>query len=259
MTSPFGRPISLSHVHDPATTPLFPGDPEFRVDTVATVATDGYYLRTVRHGEHTGTHWGAPIHFHADGLAADQLDLEDLLLPAVKLDVREPCAADRDYAITVDDVRRWEARHGRIASGSAIIAWTGWDALWGTPEFAGSQPGFAVETVRWLLRTGRLGHRGALGIDTFGPDLGADDSYAVSKLLYGAHRISLECLANLAELPATGAWVLVGGPLYRGGSGSPATIFAFVPGLERRGRFGLGSARRRGIDDQGDHDQCDSE
>ncbi|MFG1797065.1 cyclase family protein [Nocardia sp. NPDC049149] len=237
MTSPrpFGRLVNLSHVHDPATTPLYPDDPEFRTDIVATVANDGYYLRYIQQGEHTGTHWGAPIHFHADGLGADQLDLDDLLLPAVKIDVREPCARDRDYAITVEDLKRWEGRHGRMPDGAAVIAWTGWDAKWGAEEFlgtgesAGHQPGFAVETVEWLLHTGRLGHRGALGIDTFGPDLGIDDTYAVSKLLYREHRISLECLANLTALPATGAWILVGAALYRAGSGSPATIFGILP------------------------------
>ncbi|MEV0298074.1 cyclase family protein [Nocardia sp. NPDC050710] len=235
MKPPFGRLISLSHIHDPATTPLFPGDPEFRADIVATVADDGYYLRHVQQGEHTGTHWGAPIHFQADGLAADELDLADLLLPAVKVDVREQCSDNRDYAITVADLRAWEARHGHIPDGAAIVAWTGWDAKWGGPAFIGAdesayhQPGFAVETVEWLLRTGRLGRRGALGIDTFGPDLGTDDTYAVSRLLYREHRISLECLANLADLPSTGAWILVGGPLYRAGSGSPATIFGILP------------------------------
>ncbi|MEU6828428.1 cyclase family protein [Nocardia beijingensis] len=233
---PLGRLVNLSHVHDPRSTPLYPDDPEFRTDIVATIADDGYLLRYIQQGEHTGTHWGAPIHFRADGLAADELDLDDLLLPAVKLDLRSRCASDRDYAITIEDLERWEAEHGRIPDGAAVIAWTGWDAKWGTPEFigtggsAGRQPGFAVPTVEWLLRSGRLGRRGALGIDTFGPDVGTDETYAVSKLLYGEHRISLECLANLVALPATGAWVLVGGPLYRGGSGGPATIFGILPG-----------------------------
>ncbi|RJO77898.1 cyclase family protein [Nocardia panacis] len=231
---PFRRMVSLSHILDPATTPLYPGDPEFRIDIVDTVPKDGFYLRYVRQGEHTGTHWGAPIHFHTDGLAADQLDLDDLLLPAVRLDLREKCSHDRDYAITVRDIQEWEREHGRIPDQAAVIAWTGWDAKWGTPDFhgtgesAGHQPGFAPETPRWLLDTGRLGRRGALGIDTFGPDLGTDEHYTVSKMLYQEHRISLECLANLADLPPTGAWVLVGGLRYRAGSGSPATIFGLV-------------------------------
>ncbi|MEU7630653.1 cyclase family protein [Nocardia sp. NPDC049220] len=249
MTSPrpLGRLVSLSHVHDPATTPRYPGDPTFRTDLVATIANDGYQLRYLQQGEHTGTHWGAPIHFHSEGLAADELDLDDLLLPAVKIDVRRQCANDRDYAITVADLRQWENRHGRIPDGAAVIAWTGWDAKWGTADFVGTgefegrQPGFAVDTVKWLLDTGRLGRRGALGIDTFGPDLGSDDTYTVSKLLYHDHRISLECLADLAALPDTGAWILVGGPLYRGGSGSPATIFGILPDRAQAPPYTLGS------------------
>ncbi|ATL65316.1 cyclase family protein [Nocardia terpenica] len=234
VTAPFAL-VNLSHVHDPATTPLYPGDPPFHTETVATIAADGYFLRYIHQAEHTGTHWGAPIHFDPAGLAADRLDPEDLLLPAVKLDVREKCRDNREYAVTVGDIEDWERDHGPIRAGTAIVAWTGWDAKWGTPDFlgigesAGRQPGFAPEAVRWLLATGRLGTRGALGIDTFGPDVGGDDTYAVSRLLYGEHRISLECLANLADLPVIGAFVLVGGPLYRGGSGGPATVFGLVP------------------------------
>ncbi|MFI2637102.1 cyclase family protein, partial [Streptomyces collinus] len=69
--------VSLSHVNDPATTPVFPGDPEFTLDTAATIADDGYYLQYVKEGEHTGTHWGAPAHFQEGGLTADQLDPAD--------------------------------------------------------------------------------------------------------------------------------------------------------------------------------------
>ncbi|MBF6333976.1 cyclase family protein [Nocardia transvalensis] len=235
MSAPFTRIVNLSHVHDPATTPLYPGDPAFTLETVATIERDGYYLRYIQQGEHTGTHWGAPRHFDPGGPAADELDPEDLFLPAVKIDVREKCSVDRDYAITVADLHAWEQWHGRIPADAAVIAWTGWDALWGTPDFRGigesegHQPGFAPETLQWLLETGRLGRRGALGIDTFGPDLGIDDGYRVSRLLYREHRIGLECLANLAALPPVGAWVLAGGPIYRGGSGAPASIFALLP------------------------------
>ncbi|RDI47113.1 cyclase family protein [Nocardia mexicana] len=235
MTVPFARIVDLSHVHDPATTPLYPGDPVFTSETVATIERDGYFLRCIRQGEHTGTHWGAPIHFDPGGCAADELEPEDLLLPAIKLDLREKCSENRDYAVTVEDLRDWERRHGPIPAGAAVLAWTGWDALWGTPEFLGTgefeghQPGFAPAAVNWLLDTGRLGRRGALGIDTFGPDLGTDTSYTVSKLLYREHRISLECLANLAALPDTGAWVLAGGPIHRGGSGSPAGVYGLIP------------------------------
>jgi kynurenine formamidase len=225
--------VSLSHVNDPATTSRYPGDPEFRLTTVA---ADGYHLQYVAQGEHTGTHWGAPAHFEAGGLTADRLDPHDLFRPAVRVDVRDRAAADADYGVTVDDLRSFEQVHGPIPAEAAVVAWTGWSQRWGTAGFANTgpdgvlhQPGFTVDAVRWLLDTGRLGRRGALGTDTFGPDRGVDATYAVSRLLYGEHRISLECLTNLESLPPTGAWVLVGGPMNRDGSGSPATIWALLP------------------------------
>jgi kynurenine formamidase len=230
------RLVNLSHVNDPARTSLYPGDPEFRLTAVRSIAVDGFALQLAEQGEHTGTHWGAPAHFHAGEPAADELDPHDLFRPAVRLDVREQCAADPDYGVTVADLRAFERRHGRIPAEAAVILWTGWDARWGTPAYPNldgdgvvHQPGFTVEAVRWLLRTGRLGRRGALGTDTFGPDRGVDGGYPVSLALYREHRISLECLANLRALPATGAWILAGGTINRHGSGSPATIYALLP------------------------------
>jgi kynurenine formamidase len=230
------RLVSLSHVNDPATTPLFPGDPPFTIRTVATVAADGYLLQAISEGEHTGTHWGAPGHFTPGAPLADGLDPGDLFLPAVKIDVRARCAANPDYAVTVDDLTSWELRYGRIPDQSAVIIWTGWDALWGTPAYLNAdpdgvphQPGFSLAAAEWLVETGRLGRRGATGTDTFGPDVGTDRTYAVSKLVYRRHRISLEALANLADLPERGAWVLAGGQVNKGGSGSTALVLGVIP------------------------------
>lgn len=230
------RVVNLAHVHDPAVTNLFHGDPPFILETVATIPEDGFYNQYVQQGEHTGTHWGAPAHFNVGERHADELDAQDLFLPAVKIDVRRLVAGNDDYGVTVADLRSWERRHGRIPRGAAVILWTGWQDRWGTPAFPNldeqgrvHQPGLSVEAMRWLLDTGRLGRRGAIGTDTFSPDVGIDESFTVSKLLYRDRRISLEVLANLEKLPETGAWVLVGGPINRRGSGSPASIFALVP------------------------------
>lgn len=233
-TAPW-RVVSLAHVLDPARTSVFPGDPAPRLTDIANLAEHGYRLRLLEVGEHTGTHWGAPAHFTADGCTADELDPDDLLLPAVKIDVRDRAVADPDYAVTVADLRDWESEHGPIPPGAAVIAWTGWESRWGTDRFANigadgrmHQPGFAVAAAQWLLDTGRLHRRGALGIDTFGPDRGVDADYTVSKLLYREHRISLECLAGLAALPDTGAFVLAGGVISAAGTGSPATVFGLL-------------------------------
>ncbi len=230
------RLISLSHVNDPATTNVFPGDPPFELEVIATIPEDGYFLQFVREGEHTGTHWGAPGHFNTGQPLADEMDLADLLLPAVKIDVRAQSRNNPDYAVTIDDIKDWERRHGRIPNESAVIIWTGWDSKWGTPAYPNQdadgvlhQPGFSIPAVKWLIDTGRLGYRGATGTDTFSPDVGTDETYTVSKLVYQQHRISLEILANLKNLPATGAHILAGGHINKNGAGSTALIFGILP------------------------------
>jgi kynurenine formamidase len=230
------RLVNLSHVNDPATTNVFPGDPAFELETIATVPEDGYFLQFVREGEHTGTHWGAPGHFNEGALLADQMDIADLFLPAVKIDIRDKAADNADYGVTIDDIKAWERRHGRIPNESMVVLWTGWEFRWGTPEFPNQdeegilhQPGFSIPAVEWLIDTGRLGRRGGTGTDTFSPDVGLDENYTVSKLVYQRHRISLEILANLAKLPTKGAYVLAGGPINKNGAGSTATIFGLIP------------------------------
>jgi len=230
------RLVNLSHVNDPATTTLFPGDPPFELETMATVPVDGFYMQYVREGEHTGTHWGAPGHFQEGGLLADQLDLADLFLPAVKIDVRRKAAADADYGVTIDDVKAWERRHGRIPRGAAIVFWFGWEGKWGTDAYANldadgiiHQPGVLAETVQWLIDHGRLAKRGSIGTDTFGADRGIDDTFGASVLLFDRRRISLENLNNLRSLPTRGAHVLVGSPINKAGSGATATVMAVIP------------------------------
>jgi kynurenine formamidase len=237
----FRNVVFLSHVNDPATTPGFPGDPAFRLTTAFTVPEDGYYLQYVKEGEHTGSHWGAPCHFHTNELCADQLDPSDLVRPAVVIDIRAKVRRNVDYQLTVADLNRWQARYGRMPRGAAVLAWTGCDRWWsakqtgrsyyncGTGKAGLHQPGFSLAAVRWLIDHHILGRQGALGIDTFGPDPGTDEEFRESSLVLHRHRLTLENLTGLGQLPRRGAWVVVGGPRNRNGSGSPATIFGLVP------------------------------
>ena len=239
----FHRVVFLSHINDPKRTPGFPGDPKFFMTTAFTVPKDGFYLQYVREGEHTGTHWGAPCHFHVNALCADQLVPADLVLPAVVIDIRAKVAHNVDYRLTVADLRRWESTYGPMPKNAAVILRTGCDSFWG-PDTAprdptyyncGSgmpglhQPGFSLQAVRWLIAHGVLGLRGALGTDTFGPDPGTDSSFRESSLVFHRHRIDLENLTNVNALPPRGAWIIVGGPRNANGSGSPATIYGMVP------------------------------
>jgi kynurenine formamidase len=99
----------------------------------------------------------------------------------------------------------------------------------GTGQAGLHQPGFSLGAVRWLIDRQVLGRQGALGTDTFGPDPGTDDQFRASSLVLHRHRLTLENLTGIGQLPANGAWVVVGGPRNREGSGSPATIYGLVP------------------------------
>jgi len=233
--APFGfsRVVFLSHVLGPGS-PVFPGDPVVSVRPVATVPRDGYYLQTVVTGEQSGTHWAAPAHFHLDGLAADELEAGDFFFPAVVLDVRAEAAEDADFVLGRGEVEKWEANFGPVPAGSAVLAWTGFASRWDDPgaylnaDAAGvlHHPGFGVEVTRWLISERLVG---ALGIDAMGIDPGADTSFGANQVLLHGHRLHLENLTGLGEMPPAGGWIIVGGMRVRGGSGSPATVFGLIP------------------------------
>jgi kynurenine formamidase len=239
----FSKIVFLSHVNDPARTPLFPGDPAFAIRTVFTVPQDGYYLEAVREGTHTGTHYSAPCHFHRGAPCMDDLSASDLVLPAVVVDVRDEVAADPDHRVGISDLVAWEDEFGPMPSGAAVLLLTGCDAYWargaedGVPNYfnCGSglpgdhQPGFSRNAVRWLVETGVLGETGALGTDTFGPDPSSDAAFMPTWLTLRRHRVTIENLTNLEALPPVGAWVVLGSPRNVDGSGAPGTVFGLVP------------------------------
>jgi kynurenine formamidase len=239
----FATVVNLSHVNDPSTTPLYPGDPRFTIERVFTVHHDGFLLEIVHEGTHTGTHYSAPCHFHAKAACMDDLEASDLVLPAVVVDVREQVVEDPDYAVTVADLTAWEAEHGEIPAGAAVLLLTGCDQFWadgdadrdptyyncGTGLSGFHQPGFSRNAVKWLIDTGVLGQTGALGTDTFGPDPSSDVSFTPTSLTLRRHRVTIENLTALDELPAVGAWIVLGSPHLANGSGSPGAVFALVP------------------------------
>jgi len=234
-SAPFGFSdvVFLSHVVA-EDIPIFPGDPHPRVKTLFTVEEDGFRLNLMRIGEHSSTHWGAPCHFNAGELCADELEAEDFFHPAVVIDVRAQTKADVDFRLRVADVTAFEAEHGQIPDGAMVIMWTGFQDRWGRPKAFQNvgpdglmhYPGFSGAVTRWLIEERSIG---GLGIDTLGVDPGTDERYRANTLLLAEHRIHLECLTGLEQMPAVGGWVVVGGTQNEGGSGSPATVFGLVP------------------------------
>ena len=227
------RIVDLSH---PLSTqmPLWPGDPPPEFTDWASTARDGYYLRRFSLSEHAGTHLIAPASFYPDGITVDQYAPEELVKPAVVIDARQQCQANPDYALTPGDVTAWESRHGPVPADSIALLLTGWAERWPNPAaYLGTDadgnlhfPGFGPDAAALLLNQRNAA---GLGTDTAGVEPGADSTFAVSKLILAQPHIILENLANLHQLPPTGAVLVIGLLRLEGGSGSPAAVTAFLP------------------------------
>jgi kynurenine formamidase len=230
----YSRVIDLSHVISPRI-PLWPGDPKVVFKVVATMKKDGYYLRSFTIGEHSATHMNAPNSFiEGNTQAITSYAPEQRVVPAAVIDVRGKAAADADYQLTKQDVLDWEAQHGQLAPGTFVIMLTGWEDKWGDPKAFINQdakgnlhfPGFAPATSKWLVSDRRIA---GVGIDTHGVDPGLDTSYATNTAMAANHLIAIECMANLDQLPAKGATLVLAPLQLHNGSGSPLSIMAFVP------------------------------
>lgn len=190
-------------------------------------------------GEHVGTHFDAPCHWvtSRDGEDVSQVPVSRLVAPAVVIDKAAEAEADPDYLLTVDDVRAFEGEHGPLPEGGWLLFRTGWSARAGDPaaflnkdERGAHTPGPNAECARWIAQeTPLIG----FGTECVGTDAGQahafDPPFPVHHFLLGAGKYGLASLANLAELPPTGAILIVAPLKITRGSGSPMRALALVP------------------------------
>src|SRR4051794_16463213 len=135
----FSRVVFLSHANDPVRTPVFPGDPPFSLTTKFTVHDDGFYLQYIKEGEHTGTHYSGPCHFHVAARCADELDPGDFILPAVVVDVRARVHENVDFQGSVAYLKKWQGQHRGFPKKNALLLWARCDR-WGGARGGGGRP-----------------------------------------------------------------------------------------------------------------------
>lgn len=195
----------------------------------------GWAWYSINLGEHTGTHFDVPCHWASGRTKAcvDEVPVEDLVGPAVVIDVRDKVAADPDYLVTVEDARAWERKYGRIPPRAWVILQTGWSSRYNDPAAYlndGHTPGPSAELSSFLVfERDALG----IGVETVGTDAGMAGGFEVPfpnhDIMLGAGRYGIASLTNVDQLPKRGA-VLIVAPMKIGrGTGSPARVLALVP------------------------------
>lgn len=212
--------------------PCWPGDSPFRADIATTYQKDGYFIRNLSMGEHSGTHMDAPAHFDPNGVTVDQIAMENLFAPGVVIDVSSSVKSGVDYLITARDIENWIEAHGAIPSEAVVFFRTGWAERWplqekymntdaeGIPHF----PGLSVGAAGYLIEHS---HPAGIGIDTGSIDYGPSKDCPVHHLMLSAGLYQLENVANLDQLPAIGFSVTALPLKLDGGSGAPARVLAF--------------------------------
>ena len=238
-----GEWVDLAHAFGPSTI-YWPTDTAGFLHTELALGEteDGYFYASYSFAsaEHGGTHLDAPMHFAEGRHTADQIPLSTLIAPASVVDVSAAASADPDYLVSVADLTAWEAEHGRIADGTALLIRTGWSERWsdrtaylGT-DLTGPEavpelhfPGIGTDAAQWLVDNRNIG---AIGIDTPSIDYGQSANFRSHVILYAENIAGYENLTNLDRLPATGAGIVALPMKIEGGSGGPLRIVGWVPG-----------------------------
>jgi kynurenine formamidase len=222
--------------------PMFAASPGVTIDVISRYDDKGpaWYWNTLRFGEHTGTHFDAPIHWvtgkDLPNNACDTIPPRRFVGPACVMDVTDDVARNPDFLLTTERIEAWERDHGRIPANAWVLLRTGWSLRTDPAEFLNvtadgpHSPGFDAAASR-LLASDRdvLG----VGVETIGTDAGQagrfDPPFPNHTIMHGAGKLGLASLCHLDQLPATGAIVIAAPLKIVDGSGSPLRVIAIVP------------------------------
>jgi kynurenine formamidase len=222
--------------------PQFAQSPSLTIETISNYDDKGpaWYWNTIRLGEHTGTHFDAPVHWITGkdfaNNATDTIPARQFVGPACVIDVTSEVAQYEDFLLTRDHVLAWEGEHGKIPPGAWVLLRTDWSKRVGREVFLNIKedgphsPGPHADCVRFLAN-----ERDVLGFgtETVGTDAGQaggfDPPFPCHTLMHGAGKFGLASLNNLDQLPPVGAIVIAAPLKIVNGSGSPVRVLALTP------------------------------
>jgi kynurenine formamidase len=222
--------------------PIFAPSPGVTIETISRYDEKGpaWYWNTLRMGEHTGTHFDAPIHWitgkDLPENACDTIPVRRFVGPACVIDVTSDVDGNPDFLLTPERIEAWEAEHGRIPAGAWVLLRTSWSRRTDAEDFLNAasdgphSPGFDARASALLAR-----HRDILGVgvETIGTDAGQagtfDPPFPNHSIMHGTGRFGLASLCNLDRLPPTGAIVIAAPLKIVCGSGSPLRVIAITP------------------------------
>jgi kynurenine formamidase len=234
--------VDLTHSFSPGV-PHWKGFPDEKRETLywydpgVGKSGSGFYAQVFTLVGQWGTHVDPPAHFHKGMRTVDGIDVKEMILPLVVIDVHAAVAESADYTVTMEDIRRWEKRHGRIPEGAFVALRTDWSKRW--PDMEAMQnrdaqgiahyPGWSMEVLAYLYEERRITASGHETTDTDPGVATSKDDYSLESYILKGNHYQIELLAHLDAVPEAGALVVATFPKPKEGSGFPARVFAILP------------------------------
>ena len=234
------RVVDLTQTLSPHT-PLLPlpsqwnNTPAFKIWELSRYDERGpaWYWNGFETGEHTGTHFDAPVHWVSGkdlpDNTVDRIPPKKFVGPACVINVSSDVAGNPNYLMTPERIRHWEEQHGLIPAGAWVLLRTDPKDYINLKENGPHTPGLAKESSALLAERDVLG----VGVETVGTDAGQaatfDPPFPNHYLMHGSGKFGLASLSNLDQLPPTGAIVIAAPLKIAGGSGSPLRVIAITP------------------------------
>jgi len=226
--------VDLTHSFGPDT-PVWSGFGQAKMSPAAdpktkkpyTIKEDGFRSTFYEMVGQYGTHVDPPAHFAEGGITMDAIPLKQMILPLIVLDNTPYQAKDPNHAFSVDDLKAWEKKHGRVPKGAFVALRTDmakdFDA---NPERFKRQPfpAWAFETIKFLYEQRGIVANGHESLDTDTTEKMLSETYLLEKGHY-----QIEVMANLDKVPPKGALIVVTWPKVKQGLGFPARAFAILP------------------------------
>jgi kynurenine formamidase len=222
--------------------PEFAPSKSFSMEEISRYDSRGpaWYWNNFACGEHTGTHFDAPIHWVTGkdypNNATHNIPVEKFIGPACVIDVSQSVGQNVDYLLTTSVIEAWEKQHGRIPQHAWVLIRTDWSKRVDPKQFLNigadgpHTPGFHPDTVPFLAKERDIL---GVGVETIGTDAGQaatfNPMFPCHTIMHGANRFGLASLTNLDQLPPTGAVVIAPPLKIVNGSGSPLRVLALVP------------------------------
>ena len=198
--------------------PAWPGNPPVRIGRDEDMSKGGdANVTAISLGAHTGTHMDAPVHFLADGVAIEAMDLSVTMGAARVIEIRDPAA-----------IRRHELHAAKIDRGERILFKTRNSSYaWSSETFVEDFVGLTLGAAEYLVE---LGVR-TVGVDYLSVAAFGGDAAGVHRALLSA---GVWIMEGLDLSPVTeGSYELICLPLRIPGSdGAPAR--ALLRPLDRR-------------------------